>query len=82
MTYIVLQRVNLSTVAQKSQKEVFFAVEPSSVKKFTHEHAHAHRHTHNHFTALCILSGTAWVNRHQKGETRKVKPIWIYWSKR
>jgi len=20
--------------------------------------------------------------RHQKGETRKVKPIWIYWSKR
>jgi len=22
------------------------------------------------------------VSRHQKGKTRKVKPIWIYWSKR
>jgi len=22
------------------------------------------------------------VSQHQKGKTRKVKPIWIYWSKR
>jgi len=22
------------------------------------------------------------VSWHQKGKTRKVKPIWIYWSKR
>jgi len=28
------------------------------------------------------LSGTTWMSRHQKGKTRKVKPIWIYWSKR
>jgi len=29
-----------------------------------------------------ILSGTTLVSRHQKGKTRKVKPIWIYWRKR
>jgi len=29
-----------------------------------------------------ILSGTTRVSRYQKGKTRKVKPIWIYWSKR
>ena len=29
-----------------------------------------------------ILFRTTWVTRHQKGKTRKVKPIWIYWSKR
>jgi len=22
------------------------------------------------------------VSQHQKGKSRKVKPIWIYWSKR
>jgi len=32
---------------------------------------------HYHFTALCILSGTTWVSRYQKG-----KPIWISCSKR
>jgi len=29
-----------------------------------------------------ILSGTTRVSWYQKGKTRKVKPIWIYWSKR
>ena len=29
-----------------------------------------------------ILSGTTRVSWHQKGKTRKVKPIWIHWSKR
>ena len=28
------------------------------------------------------MSGTTRVSLHQKGKTRKVKPIWIYWSKR
>jgi len=28
------------------------------------------------------LSGTTQVSWYQKGITRKVKPIWIYWSKR
>jgi len=40
---------------------------------------------HTHTTALqpsWILSGTTRVNWHQKGKTRKVKPIWFYWSKR
>jgi len=35
-----------------------------------------------HFTALWILSGTTRLSRHQKGNTRKVKPVWIYWNKR
>jgi len=41
--------------------------------------------THTHTTVLWhswILSETTWVSQHQKGKTRKVKPIWIYWSKR
>jgi len=29
-----------------------------------------------------ILSWTTRVSRHQKGKTRKVIPMWIYWSKR
>jgi len=29
-----------------------------------------------------VLSWSTQVNRHQKGKTRKVKPVWIYWSKR
>jgi len=29
-----------------------------------------------------LLSGTTRVSRYQKGKTSKVKPIWIYWSKR
>jgi len=28
------------------------------------------------------LSGTTRVSQYQKDQTRKVKPIWIYWSKR
>jgi len=44
------------------------------------------KHTMNtHTTVLWpswILSGTTRVSRHQKGKTRKVKPVWIYWSKR
>jgi len=42
-------------------------------------------HTHTHTTIwwpFSILSGTTRVCRHQKGKTRKVKPVWIYWSKR
>jgi len=42
----------------------------------------SHTDTHNHFTTSWILSGTTQVSRHQKGKTRKVKPLWIYWSKR
>ena len=36
----------------------------------------------NHFTAPWIASGITRVSRYQKGKTRKVKPIWIYCSKR
>jgi len=39
---------------------------------------------HTHTTVLrpsWILSGTTQVNWHQKGKTRMLKPLWIYWSK-
>jgi len=42
-------------------------------------------HTYTHSTILWpswILFGITWVSWHQKGKTRKLKPIWIYWSKR
>jgi len=41
--------------------------------------------THTHTIILLLfwkMSGTTRVSRYQKGKTRKVKPIWIYWSKR
>ena len=41
--------------------------------------------TYTHTTILLLfwnLSMTIRVSRYQKGKTRKVKPIWIYWSKR
>ena len=34
------------------------------------------------FMAPWTVSGTIRVSQYQKGKTRKVKPIWIYWSKR
>jgi len=40
---------------------------------------------HTHATILqpsWILPGSTWVSQHQKVKTMKVKPIWIYWSKR
>jgi len=54
-------------------------------------HNTAFKQTHNYycccyyyycFTALWILSRNTKVSRYQKRKTRKVKPIWIYWSKR
>ena len=37
---------------------------------------------YNRLTAPWTLSGATQVSWYQKGKTRKVKPIWIYWSKR
>ena len=37
---------------------------------------------YNHFVAPRTLSRTIRMSRYQKGETKKVKPIWIYCSKR
>jgi len=57
--------------------------------KHTHTHMCTHTHVRTHMRALAhtqpfygILSGTTRVSRHQKDKTRKVKLIWIYWSKR
>jgi len=50
---------------------------------YTHAHTHTHTHTHiNRLRPSWILSMTAWVSWCQKVKTRKVKPIWIYHSKR
>ena len=49
-------------------------------------YTHAHTSfTHTHTTALLLfwnLSGTTRVSRYRKGKPGRVKPIWIYWSKR
>ena len=44
-------------------------------KQSTHTRMHAHRHTHAYLMALCPGLPT-WAS------TRKLKPIWILWSKR
>jgi len=41
--------------------------------------------TYTHTTVLwpsSIMSRTTWESWHHKSKTRKVKPIWIYWSNR
>ena len=41
--------------------------------------------THTHTTVLLLfwnMSETTRVSRYQKGKPGKLKPIWIYWSKR
>ena len=37
---------------------------------------------YNCFTAPWTVSGTTRVSQYEKGKTRKVKQIWIYWNKR
>ena len=49
--------------------------------------ARAHVRTHAYttipfYSPVRFFSGTTCVSWHQKGKTKKVKPIWIYWSKR
>jgi len=42
-------------------------------------------HKYTHTTVILLfwnLSGTTWVSRYQKGKPGRVKPMWIYWSKR
>jgi len=42
-----------------------------------------HNYDHDYyFTAAWTVSGSTRLSRYQKGKTRKVKPVWIYWSKR
>jgi len=48
-------------------------------------HTCMHAHTYNCFTALLDFvqaTHSTRVSQHQKGKTRKVKQICIYWSKR
>jgi len=47
-----------------------------------HNRDHYYYYYHNHFTASWTFSRTTQVSRYQKGKARKVKPVWIYWSKR
>jgi len=66
---------NLSAVKQVYDNATLKA----QLHNFRHEYNY---NNYNHFSALWILSETTQVSRYQKGKTRKVKPIWIYWSKR
>ena len=52
----------------------------SHEKHTNHDQHHTLTHTHN--WPSWTMSRTTRESQHQEGETRKVKPIWIYWSKR
>ena len=57
----------------------------SRLALLSNKHTHTHTRMHIHTTVLqpsWILSGATQVSQYQKDKTRKVKPIWIYWSKR
>ena len=75
--------VALGTVAkglEKNLKKAGANVTVELLQKATLLNTHT---THTIILLLFwILSGTTRVSRYQKGKTRKVKPIWIYWSKR
>jgi len=44
---------------------------------------HLHKlYYYNRFTVPWTSSGITCMSQYQKGETRKVKPFWIYCSKR
>jgi len=64
----------------------FKFTEVNLIHTHTHMHMctrkHAHTDTQTILQPSWILSGTTQVSRHKKGKTRKVKPIWIYGSKR
>ena len=49
---------------------------------FVHKFNTHYYYCYNHFTPPCTMSGTSQLSWYQKGKTRKVKPIWIYQSKR
>jgi len=51
----------------------------------THWTIHTIQYTHTHTTVLLLfwnMSGTTRVSRYQKSKPGRLKPIWIYWSKR
>jgi len=59
-------------------KSLVYEVEGARPRGGSRKLGNTHTHTHRHTTILrpsWILSGTTWVSRHQKGKTRKVKPI-------
>jgi len=80
----------------KKQKELLNITQDATVTNGAKWHlsqfnnvcrAHPHNqyntnYYYNLFTVPWTLSGTTRVSRYQKGKTRKVKPIWIYCSKR
>jgi len=51
---------------------------PTSPKEL---HVPASTHTHTIVLWLFWILSETQVSWYQKGKTRKVKPIWIYWSK-
>jgi len=55
-----------------------------NVKKlqFIHNGNRSNYYYYNHFMDPCAVFRTTWLSQYHKGKTRKVKSIWIYWSKR
>ena len=57
----------------------------NSIFRITHTCTCTRTHTYTHsqpsYGPLGFCPGLP-ASRHQKGKTRKIKPIWIYWSKR
>jgi len=51
------------------------------LKLFSSKTIHTHKHTQTHTQSSWILSTITRVSRHQNSKTRKVKLIWIYWSR-
>ena len=70
----------------KQQTTVILKVQSENLKNAINAYFTTNRNVYEvtnyykHFMAPG-LSGTTRVSRYQKAKTRKVKPIWIYWSK-
>jgi len=67
----------LKVVAERSRRQKIIKSSSSSPSSSS-----SSSYYYNHFTAPWTESRTTRVSRYHKGKTRKVKPIWIYWSKR
>ena len=85
----IVQCFNTSDIINKTVNE--FSTLSKIVFNYSHRIRNSIRekqlqlHTHTHTTILLLfwnLSRTTRVSRYQKGKPGRLKPIWIYWSKR
>ena len=73
-----MRLLSLHTVSVRAlwNRVCHLSVVSLSVVCLLHVRSRKLTHTHN-----CFMVLLDWVSWHQKGKTRKVKPLWIYWSK-